>query len=292
MLFDGEGFKIMNITISSDFWLKLLWFFIAVVSGIMVGWILTFLNKELFRRIRKKTTSIHIAYLERVIAILIVLGITVLVFSALDGTSSVWKTMLGGTAVLSAVAAFAGQDIIKDLLAGLMISIQKPFEIGDRIELEDGTAGVVEDMTSRHVVLIRIDTLRIVIPNSRINTMILQNYSFHRPTRAVHFKFSVGYNSDMALVKRVIARAVEESDYSVPGKTDAEGKPAYGGVYFLSFADSALIMGVTVYYEKNFPTELIINDINTRVREALIANGIEIPYNYVNVITNPDKPND
>ena len=128
------------------------------------------------------------------IAILIVLGITVLVFSALDGTSSVWKTMLGGTAVLSAVAAFAGQDIIKDLLAGLMISIQKPFEIGDRIELEDGTAGVVEDMTSRHVVLIRIDTLRIVIPNSRINTMILQNYSFHRPTRAVHFKFSVGYH--------------------------------------------------------------------------------------------------
>ena len=286
-----DGIQIGNITIESDFWIKLLMFLVVVAVGILVAWVLTYLNKELFRQIRKKNSSIHIAYLERIVSIVIVLGIVVLVFSSLDGTSSVWQTMLGGTAVLSAVVAFAAQDIIKDLLAGLMISVQKPFDIGDRIELEDGTTGVVEDMTSRHVVLIRVDTIRIVIPNSRINTMLLQNYSFHRPDRSIHFRFSVGYNSDMALVKRVIARAVEESDYSIPGKTNAEGDPIYGDVNFIAFADSALIMAVTVYYERRFPAEAIINDINTRVREALIANNIEIPYNYVNVITNSHLEN-
>lgn len=289
MYFEEEGIKILNFTLTSDLLWKVLLFGVAIVVGILAIWVLTFLNRELFRRIRRKNANIHIVYLERIITILIVLGILVLEFSALDGSSSVWQTMLGGTAVISAVAAFAGQDIIKDLLAGLMISIQKPFEIGDRIELEDGTVGIVEDMTSRHVVLVRIDTIRSVIPNHRINTMLLQNDSYHRPNRSVHFRFSVGYDSDMALTKRVIARAIEESDYTIPGKVDAEGKPKYGDVYFIAFADSALIMAVTVYYEKRFPSEVILNDINTRVREALIANGIEIPYNYVNVVTHTNN---
>ena len=59
----------------------------------------------------------------------------------------------------------------------------------------------------------------------------------------------------------------------------------YSPVYFFSLSDSALIMEVTVYYEKHFKTELVIDDINTSVREALLKNGIEIPYNYINVIS-------
>ena len=48
---------------------------------------------------------------------------TILALSGFGGLGSVWKTFLGGTAIISAVLAFAAQDVIKDVLGGLMISI-------------------------------------------------------------------------------------------------------------------------------------------------------------------------
>lgn len=74
-------------------------------------------------------------------------GGIIIAFSFWGGIGSVWQSILGGTAVVSTVLAFAAQDIIKDILAGLMISLYRPVEIGNRIELEDGTVGIVKDIS-------------------------------------------------------------------------------------------------------------------------------------------------
>ena len=264
------------------------WNYVAMVGAVLLlvvtAWILSRVNKRVFKRIKKNKNNIHIAFLEKVNTAIIFIGCVILAFSAIDGADSVWRTLLGGTAIVSAVLAFAAQDVIKDILAGLMISVHKPFGIGDRIELENGDAGIVEDITMRHVVLRGIDTLRIVVPNSKLNSMKLKNLSVGNFDRSIHFNFSVGYDSDMELVKKVIFDAVKDSPYSIPVRKKDGADAAYSPVYFIRFADSALIMAVTVYYEKSFTTEVVKNDINTRVREALIANGIEIPYNYVTVV--------
>jgi len=257
----------------------------AVVAVILIAWVLTGINKRIFKRIQKNRTGIHLVFFQRLSSVVIVIACIILAFSAVDGVDSVWKTILGGTAIISAVIAFAAQDVIKDILAGLMISLHKPFGIGDRIVLEDGTAGIVEDITMRHIVLHGVDTQRIVIPNSKINSMQLTNFSCGEFDRSIHFRFSVGYDTDIALAKSVIADAIKESEYSIPVSKKEGEKPAYSPVYFMSFADSALILAVTVYYQKSFAAEVVTNDINTRVRAALIANGIEIPYNYVMVVS-------
>ena len=264
--------------------LKKIAIFVGVmIIAVIVAWALTLVNKHIFKKIQQKKSGLHVPFFQRITSILIFATVIILTVSAFDGASSLWKTMLGGTAILSAVLAFAAQDVIKDILAGLMLSINRPFEIGDRIALEDGTAGIVEDMTMRHVVLISIDTLRLVIPNSKINEMKITNFSFHSAIRSVNFKFSIGYDSDVELAKQVIFNAIKESKLTVP-RPNSSGKSDYSPVYFLEFADSALIMTVTVYYNKTSPTEVVKNEINTKVREALVHNGIEIPYNYVTVV--------
>lgn len=264
-------------------WQILIWSCAGVLFALF-AWGLTRLNKFFFMRIQNRRKGLKLTFLEHIISALIVIGCAILALSAISGVKSLWQTLLGGTAIISAVLAFAAQDVIKDILAGLMISTHKPFEIGDRILLEDGTAGTVENMTMRHVVLRGVDTVRYVIPNSKLDSMQLTNFSYEDQLSALPFRFSVGYDSDMALVKTVIARAVEESEYSRPGMRAGDGTPVYAPVYFIEFADSALIMSVTVYYEKTHQPAVIKNEINTRVREALIRNDIEIPYNYVNVV--------
>ena len=284
-----EGFLDRFSWINDEFWQKLFWVGVTIVAAGLIIWLLVFANRKVFQALNRKQRGIHLVFFERMNKVIIVVGVLILAVSALDSNASVWKTMLGGTAVVSAVIAFAAQDVIKDILAGLMISVQKPFEIGDRIELSDGTIGIVEDITNRHVVLRGIDTLRYIVPNSKVNSQSLTNYSFHQIARSVKFSFPIGYDSDVARAKDVIRQAIKDSAYAVPGKTDADGMPAYGDVFFIALDDSALVMTTTVYYERTTPTERLIDDIQTRVREALLANGIDIPYPHVSVVSAQPK---
>ena len=280
----------MHISFDSSFWANLLWFVIIMAGAGLIIWLLLFVNKKVFSLLSIKQRGIHLVFFERMNKVIIIVAILILAFSALDSGASVWKSMLGGTAIVSAVVAFAAQDVIREILGGLMISLQKPFEIGDRIELSDGTVGIVEDITNRHVVLIGLDTLRIIVPNSKINSMMMINYSFHRDMRSVSFRFPIGYNSDIALAKKLIAQAIEDSPYTIPGKKNANGDPIYGDVYFISIADSALMMSVTVYYPKTIPTERVKDDVHTRVFASLQQHSIEIPYNYISVVNMPSEP--
>ena len=99
---------------------------IAVVVVIIV---LMRVNRIVFREIRKKQEGLHIVFFERINKSFILISGTILALSGFGGLGSVWKTFLAGTAIISAVLAFAAQDVIKDVLGGLMISIYKPFEI-------------------------------------------------------------------------------------------------------------------------------------------------------------------
>ena len=264
---------------------KIVFWAVAVAVLVLVSWLGIYLNKRFFRRLQKRHSGIHLAFFEKINAALIVIILIVVFLSAFSGAHTVWQTIFGGTAIVSAVLAFAAQDVIKDILAGIMISINKPFEIGDRIVLEDGTAGVVKNITLRHVILEGLDRMHVVVPNSRLNAMQLKNFSFESPLLSVQFRFPVGYDSDMKQVKDVIFDAVKQSPFSKPGGVDKDGKAVFTPVYFIELADSALVMAVTVFFDREEDPEEVINDVNTRVREALIAAGIEIPYNYVNVVT-------
>ena len=102
-------------------------------------------------------------------------------------------------------------------------------------------------------------------------------------TRSIHFRFTVGLNSNTDQVKRIIQEAIRDCPYTVP----REGED-YSPVYFLAYLDSGLQMATTVYYEPGAATEVVRDDVNSRVKRALDANRIEIPYNYMTVVMPPD----
>ncbi|MBO4904472.1 MAG: mechanosensitive ion channel family protein [Lachnospiraceae bacterium] len=254
---------------------------IGLVLYILLFRLLRKVTHLVFRRLeRKQGHRIHIEFLERITSF----GIGLAVIISFLGWKNIGGSLLGSAAVLTGVIGFAAQDVIKDVLSGLLISIYRPFDLGDRIELEDGTVGIVESITMRHVVISRIDTLRMIIPNSRINAASILNYSFGDIQRSCHFRFPVAYETDIEKAKKVISDAVKSSPYSVPGKKQSDGSMDYGSIYFIDLSDSALVMAVTVYYEASIASEKLKDDINTRVFEALTRNGIEIPYNHTSVV--------
>ena len=246
-------------------------------------WVFTRLNHLAFKRVKKKQSGIHLLFLERVNGALILIIGGILAFSVFGGAASIWKGLLGSTAVISAVVAFAAQDAIKDILAGMMISIYKPFEVGNRIELEDGTAGIVEDLTMRHAVIRIIDTQRLIIPNSKLNAMSLKNFSYQSNIRSREFNFYVSYDTNIEEAMEVVREAVMQSGFSIPGRKTSVGME-YSPVYFMSFEDSSLRLTTTVYFPVSVASEVLISDINLRVTQAFTMHGIEIPYQYINIL--------
>ncbi len=246
---------------------------VAVVSLLLKA------EKKIAGKWIAKYDGINARYTEKIIRFLIIFIAAMWVIMSSKITQSFGSSLFQGTAVLAAIAGFAAKPVLSDMFCGIMISTTKPFNIGDRIDLNDGTSGIVKDITIRHVVLQGIDTLKIVIPNSEINSKVITNLSKQAGRRSIHFRFVVGLNSRSDQVKRVIREAVQDSPYSVP----REGED-YSPVYFIAYQTNGLEMATTVYYEPTSPTEVVKDDINSRVKRALEANGIEIPYNYLNII--------
>ena len=260
----------------------------TLVAAVIVMIILRILS-HVFKKFLKSKKNIQLRFLVNIIRIAVVVIGVIWVLTSCEATASVGKMLFQGTAIIGAVIGLAAQPIIKDLFCGLMISIGKPFEIGDRIELENGMAGIVMDITMRHVVLRKIDTVDIIIPNSKLNDMGILNMSHGTRIRSVHFNFPIAYTSDVEKAMEVIKNVVIECPYSVEGKPSKDGEMEYGPVYFIGYADSSLTMATTVYYEPTVPTEVIKNDINMRINTAFRENHIEIPYNYLNVVMQEDK---
>ena len=256
---------------------------IAFVVILLIVWGLNRVNRAIFRKIEARRQGIHLRFFERIVTVSLYVVGFLLAFSVFGGFSSIWTTVLGGTAIISGIIAFAAQDVIKDILAGLMISLYKPFELGNRIELENGTTGIVKDITMRHVVIQTLDTQRVVIPNSKLNTMSLKNYSYHAAYRSAQMVFHVAYGTDVEKAMQVIRDAILSSEHSITGKEVNDGLD-YAPIYFLAYEDSSLKLATTVYYNPTSPSEVVISDINLRVGKALGEAGIEIPFNYINVV--------
>ena len=254
----------------------------AAAAIVLVTMVLR-LERKAFSRLTEKRGNINLRFVESIARFVVIFLAFQWVVMSSSITQPFGRVFFRGTTVVAAIAGFAAQPVIADMICGLMISATKPFNIGDRIELEDGTAGIVIDITLRHVTLQDIDTVVVVIPNSKLNGMKITNLSYQTSVRSVHMRFNVGYGTDVEQAIKVIGRAIRESDYSIPGKPGKAGAE-YGPVYFIQYADSSLVMATTVYFEPTTPTEVVKSDINTRVKRALEESGIEIPYSYVNVV--------
>lgn len=258
----------------------------AAIILVFVLWILLRMNRTFFKRLQNKRKWLHLVFFERVTAVFIVIVGTIIMLSLFAGADNLWRALLGGTAIISAVVAFAAQDVIDDILAGLMISLYKPFEIGNRVELEDGTAGIVRDITMRHVV-IHTPFSDVVIPNSKLNKMSIRNYSYHIEHRSFQATFQVAYGTDVEQAMQVILDAIKSSECTIPGMDTENGKD-YAPVYFMAYEESSLRLETRVFFKHSMRSEDVISDVNIRVNHALKENGIEIPYKYINIIRQPD----
>lgn len=246
------------------------------VAAIIILW-------YVFKRLVKKSNKIHRRFLGKLLYLIVILSCLVNIIGLLNPTMNLHSTLLKGSALVVAIVGFAAQTAISDLICGFLISMHKPFEIGDRIIPEGMEPGIVEDITLRHTVLRIYDGLKVIVPNSEMNHKIIVNTGGINDRRGIHLTYSVSYDTDVRAAMDVIRDCVAESPYTLNVETNGIMEDS-GPVYFLKFADSSLLLETTIWVTNDTSSYIATTDVNMRVNQAFKEHGIEIPYNYINVV--------
>jgi len=180
---------------------------------------------------------------------------------------------LAGAGIAGAALALAAQDFLSNFLGGVVITVDKPFKVGDRIEV--GTYyGDVLNIGTRSTRIRTIDGKIVTIPNSNLTTNSVVNYSEPDPRIRYTIPITVAYGSDVPRVKQVLFEvatdAIENTDYF-----DREQIPK---VFFQEFGDSALKFVIYVWAKAyNIPDE-VKDEVNVRIAKRFTEEGIEIPF--------------
>jgi len=186
--------------------------------------------------------------------------------------------MLAGAGIGAIAIALAAQEILGNILGGAIITVDKPFKVGDRIQY-DKFFGDVVTIGPRSTRIKTLDEQIVTIPNSKLTSNVIVNYAQPDPRMKVRIPFSVAYGSNIKKVKNILLEiaheAMEKTAWVIP-----EPAPS---VYFLEFGESGL-NGQLLLYTNNYDYIWDVQDyMNVRIDERFREEGIQIPFRQVDV---------
>ena len=164
------------------------------------------------------------------------------------------------------------QGSLANVAGGILLMLLRPFGVHDYI-VSDGYEGTVQSIGLAYTTIITVDNKKITIPNGQISNSTVVNVTAQEKRR-VDLVVGIGYSSDMTKAKELIRRVSENH----PLVLAEDGIT----VYVNELADSAVMIGVRGWTKTENYWQ-VRWDVLEGIKEAFDANGIEIPFNQLDV---------
>ncbi len=248
----------------------------TIIFGIFLFWLGRVSNSTGLKVIREQPTLD--AGTREVIAKLFQIALFVLIFLLLLQVMGVDLTALavfGGA--LGVGLGFGLQQIASNFISGIIILLDRSITLGDYIELEDGRAGKLRELTMRSATLETYDGKDIMVPNEHFITSVFTNWTHHHKKQRYSLHFQVAYKTDLEamwpIIRRVVAshpKVISGDDIPVSERPDAEIE---------SFGDSGINILVEFWMEGIDDGDNRVGaDLLMMIWTALKENDIEIPF--------------
>jgi len=177
---------------------------------------------------------------------------------------------VGGLAV-----ALALQDTLSNLFAGFYVAIARQVRLNDYIKLNTGEEGYVTDITWRSTTVRTLGNNMIIIPNAKLAQAVVTNYYLPEKRLSVQVQVSVGYESDVDLVERVLLDEVAKGVGSIPGLL---AEPAASVRFDPGFGESSLGFAVGCHVQEFADQFFVRHELRKRILKRLRQEKIETPY--------------
>ena len=266
----------------------ILGFLITFLITVVIAKIFTTILEKLVDHAMKKDAraSMPFKYLLKILRTVIYIIATFAILMNVKPLQSVSTAILGATSVMTVVVGLAAQETFGNFIAGFFIVIYQPFHVGDMVNLpEKNISGTVIEITFRHTILNTVENTKIIVPNSTMNSAIVEDKAFGQKTYIRYLVLSVAYNTDIDKLERVITDVVINTDGVIDTRSaEAQEKNLPINITVNEFLDS----GIQIRFP--FTTKSLGKSVETasKIRKALLVafreNGIEIPYQKIQII--------
>ena len=252
---------------------------IATIFKIVLIFVLGFI---ILRRSRKKITSLmqqktklSLGAINSITTLgyyfsLVLLVLIVLSTAGIDLTQL--NILMGA---LGVGIGFGLQTIANNFISGLIILTDRSIQVGDIVELEDGTIGTVKSLAIRATVIKTFDGKDIIVPNSELVSSRVNTWTYSDDWRRLTIPFGVSYNADPEEVKEIAIEAAREVSIT------REDKDHPIQVWFEEFGDNSINFSLKVWCRINQLSDIktgIHSDYYYALFKRLKQANIEIPF--------------
>lgn len=195
-------------------------------------------------------------------------------------------SLLATSALLTAVIGLSLQDTLGNLFAGLAIQAQRPFEVGDWVQLDSqsGPIGRVIEINWRATRVITLDQVEMIVPNGLVAKNPIVNFSL--PKAVVRRETEVFATSDLSpeLMRRVLLRSIEHVDGIL-----ASPPPA---VYTRGFSERGMSYMLRYFIERFDRREFIDSAVRERIWYAMQRANmtIPVPRRHIEILDRSEAP--
>lgn len=259
---------------------KFIGIMLIIMVTVVINNVLDNLIDRTIRRKGKKNVTTLLMFIKKVKKLVLYGLMVLLVLGQFDAFHKFSVTLLSGLGIGSVVLGLAAQESLKDFFGSFALVIGDAFEVGDFIECSvQGVSGTVEDITMRHTIIRTINNRRIIIPNSQMNSYIIENFNYSDNENMKLVDFTISYESDVDKAMDIIKDEMKKLYKPNPkGKNkDVE----YPKVRVASWNDSSISIRAWVWGKDNGETFENMYKLNYIIKKRFDKEGIEIPYPHV-----------
>jgi len=170
---------------------------------------------------------------------------------------------------LSVGIGFGLQYLAADIASGFILLFERPIRVGDRITIGEDE-GDVQSINLRTTIVSTNDRIAIIVPNSKLVTQRVVNWSYGDPRARIAIPVGVADDSDIDLVTETLLEAASD----VPNVL-SDPPPR---VQFMKFGEYSLDFRLLVWTNQPRRHAQIRSDINYRIARLFRARSIKIPY--------------
>lgn len=234
--------------------------------------LLRYLEQNFIKKTESKVDDIVFDLLNKFSGVII---FAVAILLALDVLGINVVPFVAGAGVAGIAIGFAAKDTLSNLIAGVLLIMDRPFEVGDRIEVwsapkNSASWGDVIDIGLRATKIKTTDNIVIIIPNNEIMTRDIINYTTISTDIRVRIPIGVSYDTDINKAKSVIVDVAKTAEWV---QKDPPPK-----VVVRQFGESSVDLELRVWIMDARKRMDTISYMTDKVKEVFDKEGIEIPY--------------
>jgi MscS family membrane protein len=263
---------------------KLIKLFATVYLVVRVGNVLT----EIFIAVRQFSTRLIEQQLIRLgIRMLIILTAVVIVLEGMQQIGFSLATLVAGAGVTGLAIALAAQDALKNVFGGLLLALDRPFEVGQRVRMK-GYEGFIQEVGLRSTRVRTLSGNQIIIPNEEAARMEVENIG-RRPFIRRDLNVTITYDTPPEKITRAVEilrdiLAVPEAPDDADGEqhpNEAINRPGYPPRVFFNDLNADSLNLLVVYWFH--PPEIwqsveFAHRVNMQIMERFNAEGIDFAF--------------